>query len=181
MRVCFFDCETTGLLKVGGLIDQQPKIIDIGLVLIDPINSDTKEVWESLVNPACTIPDRISKLTGIYAYHLCGEPSIKDVLPTVQSLFDKADILVAHNAYFDVSMLQIEAQRSDFKLQLPKQIVCTVDETVSLKGYKLSLQELWGYVFGGAYVEKHRALSDALDLCEICSVLRIPIEAYYDR
>lgn len=182
MKVLFFDCETTGLLKTAP-IEKQPRIIDIGAILFDTKSSDLPKYLGTLINPHCEVPKDITDLTGIHPYQLYDQPDFSDVLPALQALMSSAEVFVAHNAYFDVNMLKLEATRAKADIVFPPKIVCTVNETSAILGHKMSLTELWKYTFGEGdqYEEKHRAINDANDLCLICSALKIPVEAYYGK
>lgn len=176
MIVNFFDCETTGLIRAGDL--NPPRIIDIGLVTVDTSAPNNIQRWGTLVNPGIPVPEKITALTGITTQQLKLQPTFADILPALRQRLACADAFVSHNAYFDVNMLLIEAHHIGTSILFPDKVICTVDETYSILGHKLSLPELWAYAVGTPYKEKHRAITDAEDLSVICSALKIPVEAY---
>jgi DNA polymerase-3 subunit epsilon len=100
-----FDTETTGLDPVGG-----DRIISIGAVRIVKLQMLSEECFDHLINPHRDIPLETTKIHGISEEMVRSKPGIEKVLPMF-SQFVADTILVAHNAAFDMRMLQTyEAQ-----------------------------------------------------------------------
>ena len=92
-----FDLETTGL---DSGVD---RIIEVGAVKLRNLVPIAE--FSTLVRTDIEVTEDIIRLTGITSEMLEGQPVIDDVL--VQFLeFIEGGILVAHNAEFDLSMLQ---------------------------------------------------------------------------
>lgn len=91
-----FDVETTGLSAV------YDTIIEIAGVKIK--NGEIIDQFESFANPHRPLPKVITEITGITDDMLVGAPEVDDVL---QRFYDwiGGDILVAHNATFDIGFL----------------------------------------------------------------------------
>lgn len=178
-KTIILDTETTGLLLPSGAeLDQQPYIIDIGLVIAVKVGDElTTATYSQLVKPPIPLQEKITKITGITDEMLKDQPSFIDVLPKLIELFSSADTLIAHNAKFDVGMLTNELKRVKAgtnsrlaeQFKFPKNIICTVEEFQGVFGYKPKLTEVWEYVFQSTLDEQHRALSDAMDLFKICN------------
>ena len=92
-----FDVETTGLSP------KNHRIVEIAAIRVDMDETQTK--FQSLVNPGCSIPARLTRIHGI------NDGMVKDAGKFTQVGYDFLDFskdstLVAHNARFDLSFLQ---------------------------------------------------------------------------
>jgi len=92
-----FDIETTGLSVINN------KIIEIAAVRM--VEGKEVDRYTSFVDPHEKIPYNIQQLTNITDEMVAGAPSIEQVLPQFVD-FVKDDILVAHNARFDIGFIQ---------------------------------------------------------------------------
>lgn len=90
------DFETTGLSP------ETDEIIEIGMIKF--ADGDEPECYHSLVNPGRNISTRISELTGLANNDLKNAPHIQDIIYDIFQFIDD-NILVAHNAPFDVGFL----------------------------------------------------------------------------
>ncbi len=147
-----FDLETTGL-----------KGNDAGITEIGAIRlQGSQEVgrFEQLVNPGVPIPPYVAKLTGITDAMVSVAPPIEDVLDSFIT-FARGAVLVAHNAAFDVAMLESESRRlSGRPVGLPS--LCTIKLAKQLlpELSKTSLDALAEH-FAVEVPLRHRALADA--------------------
>ena len=101
-RYCVVDLETTGGAPGGA------KITEIGAVRLDA--GAIGDSFEALVNPGRPIPDVVRGITGITDEMVRDAPSIEDVLPRLIE-FVGGDVIVAHNAPFDLRFLNYERRR----------------------------------------------------------------------
>lgn len=176
MKVIYFDTETTGLIKKGIKdLSKQPYIIDIGAVIVEDGKMTT---FESLVKPPVSLDEKITKITKLTDEDLADAPAFPDIIPELKKVFEGCDCLVIHNAAFDCGMLRNELKRSNALSDFPKpkNVICTVEEFTPLFGRYPKLTEVWELVFHTTLDEKHRALSDAMDLYKICDHEGIPNE-----
>lgn len=179
MKVIYFDTETTGLIKKGVKdLSKQPYIIDIGAVIVE-VNEDGEEkieTFESLVKPPVNLEEKITKITKLTDDDLADAPAFADIIPELKKVFDNCNYLVIHNAAFDCGMLRNELKRNNALTDFPKpkNVICTVEEFTPLFGRYPKLTEVWELVFHTTLDEKHRALSDAMDLYKICKHEGIP-------
>jgi len=92
-----FDIETTGLSPI------KDKIIEIGALKI--VAGKVVKEFSTFVNPKRPIPYEITRLTKINDEMVLDSPTIEEVLPRFLEFIGK-DVLVAHNANFDVRFLE---------------------------------------------------------------------------
>lgn len=149
-----FDFETTGLSP------QKNEIIQIGAVKFD---ENDKEIarFNQLVRPQHSVlSDAISELTQIFSQELIDKPIIEEVLPDFLN-FIQGNLLVAHNAPFDISFLYQAIIDSDIRGVENFKIYDTLSESkhfLRRRSYKLeSFKELLNL-----NLRSHDALNDCL-------------------
>ena len=91
-----FDLETTGF---SALVD---RVIEIGAVKIK--NNEIVDRFSTFVNPQIPISFRIENLTGINDQMVMNSGTIEQILPDFIE-FCKGCVMVAHNAEFDMSII----------------------------------------------------------------------------
>ena len=99
---CVVDLETTGG-RPGSA-----KIIEIGAARVQGLQ--IVERFSQLVDPGVLVPPVITNLTGIDASMLAGQPRIAEALASFVE-FCGQDVIVAHNAPFDLRFLNYERHR----------------------------------------------------------------------
>lgn len=99
---CIVDLETTG--GVPG----RSKITEIGAVRLRA--GRIVDRFSTLVDPRHEIPPVIQKITGIEPSMLVGQPTIDETIDAFAT-FVGDDVMVAHNAAFDLSFLNYERYR----------------------------------------------------------------------
>lgn len=99
---CVVDLETTG--GAPG----KSKITEIGAVRV--CGGEVIDRFTTLVNPGHAIPAPIMRITGIRDEMLIGQPRIEEVMPRFVD-FVGEDVMVAHNAPFDLRFLNFERYR----------------------------------------------------------------------
>jgi len=177
MKIIIFDTETTGLLKPKiRSLSSQPHIIEYCFRKFEynsPFwNKDAKTI-SGFLKPPMTLPRVITKITGITDKDLVDAPKFIDKVDEITDFFLGVDVMVTHNLPFDRSMLANELLRLDKVLNFPwpPRHICTVQETLKIKGYRLSLTKLYNHLFGEDF-DAHRAEQDvdALSKCfiELC-------------
>lgn len=155
-----FDTETTGLNPAGG-----DEIISIGAVRIVHGRLLRNEYLDQLVNPQRLLPLESIKYHGITPEMLNGQPTIDHVLPIFHRFSDNT-VLVAHNAAFDMRMLQLKEERTGIKFSNP------VLDTMHLSAVVHSFHgnHTLGTIarrLGISVVGRHTALGDAITTGEI--------------
>jgi len=146
-----FDIETTGFSPIKN------KIIEIGAVKVE--NGRIVDRYSSFINPEVPIPFKIEELTKINDQMVLDAPKIDKVLPEFLE-FCQGAILVAHNAGFDMSFIERNAELLDLTVDV------TVVDTVALarvllpalSRYKLNIV---AKALGISLENHHRAVDDA--------------------
>ena len=94
-----FDFETTGF-NAGG----KDQIIEIGAVLLK--NGELIDTFSELIDPKRKLPSKITEITGITDEMLEGKSDEEEVFKRFKAWY-KDYPMVAHNAKFDVSFLEM--------------------------------------------------------------------------
>ena len=92
-----FDVETTGLSA------ERDRLIEIAAVKVK--NGAEIDSFESYINPQRPISELITNITSITNDDVRDAPLEKEVMTNFYNWLDKDDILVAHNAKFDLGFL----------------------------------------------------------------------------
>ena len=100
---CIVDLETTGGSPGSSKITEIGAVRIAGLEIVDR--------FSVLVDPQRPIPDTITRLTGISSQMVVGQPEIGAALEMFVG-FARDDVLVAHNAPFDLRFLTYERRRT---------------------------------------------------------------------
>jgi len=167
MKLLVFDTETTGLmLPSSAPLEKQPKVIELGLVVLDGEEEVFSGNW--LVNPGEQISAEITKITGITNDQLVGMPSFAEVWALAYGHFLEADGVVAHNLPFDKGLIDFECTRIDGQPWggWPATQICTVQEYVHVFGRRPKLKDLYEQYTFKKLEQTHRALDDVRALVE---------------
>jgi len=146
-----FDIETTGLSPLNC------EITEIGAVKIK--NGEVIDKYNTFVNPKCEIPEEITKLTSITNDMVADAPTIDVILPEFLA-FVGGDLLIAHNADFDISFIRAAAERLNIPFDAPYLDTLGLSRFLNkeLKSHKLNI--LAGHYKLGEF-HHHRACDDA--------------------
>ena len=151
MRIGFLDLETTGLDKI------EDKIIEIAIKCIEINKEDGTEItvidsYESLQDPGFPIPENATKINGITDTIVKGKNIDWDY---VKNIFEKCQLIVAHNAQFDRSFMDTVLPLSQQKIW-----ACSINDIDwDKKGFSSYKQEML-CIWHGFYYDSHRAMSD---------------------
>jgi DNA polymerase-3 subunit epsilon len=170
-RYVVFDVETTGLNAW-----RDDKIIEVGAVAM--IDGLIKEEFRRFIDIEKPVPKTAWKLHGITAEMLSGHPKAEEVL-TAFLQFIGRNVLVAHNADFDMGFLTSECNRLGWSVN--NRCLCTLKLSrklyPELPDYKL--ETVAKHVLGISFDinRRHRALDDARLTAQIWQKMRLQ----YDR
>lgn len=146
------DTETTGVRA------QSDRIIEVAAVRVR--GDEITDRFSQLIDPGCSIPSRITRITGITTGMVFGKPTAAEVMPWVTEFLGD-DIFVAHNLSFDQRFVAAELERcgqaswngrSLCTLKLARRLV----RGLHSKGLA-SVADFYGIPIHG----RHRALGDA--------------------
>jgi DNA polymerase III epsilon subunit family exonuclease len=151
-----FDTETTGLRPVAA------SLVEIGAVKFkyDGTEIDT---FSELIDPEEPIPQEVQSIHGITDEMVKGKPVVQEVLPRfIEFLGPPDNVLMAHNALFDLGFIVLDLYRA--RMPLPEH---KVFDTVTLA--RTLIPFLPGYRLQGLCAaleickgQEHRALADAM-------------------
>lgn len=164
-----FDTETTGLDPRGG-----DEIISIGAVRIVNGNLLKTESFDRLVDPQRSIPHESIRIHGIPPELLVGKPTIEQILPLFHR-FAQDTVLVAHNAAFDLRMLQMKEAATGIKFINPVLDTMLLSAVVHPAQANHDLEPICQRL-GITVKGRHTALGDAVATAEILLKL-IPLLA----
>ncbi len=155
------DVETTGYSAFGN------KITDIAIFIHN--GEKVVKTYQSLVNPECNIPHKITQLTGITNGMVKSAPKFHEIAKKVM-LLTKDCVFVAHNVNFDYNVIRDEFKSlgADFR----RKKLCTVRLSRKLiKGLpSYSLGNLCSSL-GISIKGRHRAYGDAEATVELFDLL----------
>lgn len=157
------DCETTG---TDPAVDE---IVSLAILRLDADGVETTRTT-SLVRPSRPIPPEATAVHGIGDDDVARAPRFADIAADVLALLDGA-VFVAHNAAFDLGMLQHAFARTGADYR-PAGVACTLDAFRLLepreRSHRLeSICERHGIALGGA----HEALGDVVATVALLRVL----------
>jgi len=177
--ILVFDTETTGLtLHPDAPLHKQPKIIEIGIALLDR-NGAIVETINHLIDPQEQITEEITKITGITNDDLKGAFTFAQALPSIRNAFERASAVFAHNLPFDKAMLKNELARAAvYDFPWPKNEYCTVGIHKEQWGRNPKLTELYEFATGVPLPQTHRALDDVLALVDAMLALDLHTVAF---
>lgn len=152
------DLETTGLTRsADGIIEIGAARVQSGRVVAE---------FQQLVNPGVRLPPFITRLTGIDDALLADQPRIAAVWPRFMEFLGD-DVIVAHNATFDVGFLNATAcALTGGPLRQPSLCTLKLARRVVPELRRRGLDALAAH-FGVPSSDRHRALGDVRITVEV--------------
>lgn len=177
-----FDTETTGLIGNRSMkLERQPEIIEFAVTVIDLDTGEICESWSTLIKPSQSIPKKNEEITGISNAMVSNALPFSAYSSLIWGLIGTSDVVVAHNARFDVDMVDIEFERLGIEVPWPE-TVCSIEATRHLIGGKsLNLGNLHNLLFGRKHEGAHRAAGDVEALVACLVELRARGEFPYGQ
>ena len=171
IRYIVFDTETTGLDPFTG-----DKIIEIGCVeMFDKVI--TGKTYHQYVNPEKQLSQEIVDITHITDDELKDKPVFKDIAQDFLNFINEKptgidkNVLVAHNASFDIKFLNHELKTAGFNNLLGFEVIDTLDiarrKFPNQKATLDMLCEKFGISLEERRKEGHGALLDAKILADV--------------
>lgn len=125
MIVTGLDIETTGLDQTKGhrIIEISALVYTISHAGAEP---ELRVKYEQRINPMRSIDPGSENVHGISLMDLRESPEWSEVAPAVKKLLDMSEMVVAHNAEFDIPFIVFELDR--LKIPIPEfDVFCTME------------------------------------------------------
>lgn len=168
MKALIFDTETTGLISNHSIkIDKQPELTEFYGAVVDLASGQLLSDLDLLIKPSQPISAEITKITGLTDADVAGCPSFRECSGPIMDMLHSCSPAIAHNAAFDKEMLDLEAERIGYKIGWQR-VICTVEQTIHIKGFRLNLSGLHQELFGEGFKDAHRAKPDTQALIRCC-------------
>ncbi len=165
MQVLAFDTETTGLISNHTMkLDKQPEVIEFYACLVDLSTGEIEMEVDQLIRPSQSISAEITRITSIDDAMVAEAPPFVQVQDRIRTCIEAAPVVLAHNLSFDMEVLDLEMERLGGSIFWPKTRICTVEQTVHIKGFRFSLALLHEHLFSETFPEAHRAKNDVVAL-----------------
>lgn len=177
MLALVLDTETTSLSENRTIkLERQPSIIEFYSCLADLSTGAMLEELDLLIKPPKPLSDRpefgskktVTEITGLTNEQLANAPSFKEVADLIISAIEAAPLVISHNYSFDQEVLNIEAERLGRIIKWPRGL-CSVEQSIFLKGKRLTLSALHEHLFGEKFADAHRAKADVQALVRCCT------------
>ena len=177
MHALILDTETTGLIKSRLIpLEKQPEIVEFFGAVYDlksgkHVKKSKRPLEiEQLFRPTRPMTEEVIKIHGITNEAVAGAPSFKSKAAAIKKFIEEQQSVIGHNLSFDKEMIDLEMQRCGLVVAWPR-LICTVEQTVHLKGHRLNLSALHNLLFGEPFANAHRARVDVDALARCCTAL----------
>ncbi len=154
----FLDLEATGL-NLGS-----DRIVEIGMVKVNPDNgTETKNMR---INPQIPIPEKISKLHGIYDADVANCLTFKEAVPQLLHFIEQADFAGYNSNKFDMPLLAEEFLRADIDFDLSTRRLVDVQNIFHIMEPR-NLVAAYKFYCDKPLINAHSALADATATYEV--------------
>ena len=169
--VTIFDTETTGLFSSALVEDKnKPELIEFMDVKMDLDTGTPIKEYEFLCKPQRKISAESVKITGITDDMVKDEKPFSFYVTDVRDALENTDAVIAHNLSYDKEMIDTEMARCGEKMKWPR-LICTVEETVCIRGHRLTLTDLHFELTDTKFEGAHRARHDVEALVKCVKIL----------
>ena len=164
-KLIVLDTETTGLE-----VEQGHRIIEVGAVTLED-RKRTDLHFHSYLNPQRSIDEEAEKVHGLSMERLANEPEFSEIAESFLE-FVEGNVLVIHNASFDIGFLNAELKRASSNYPTLEEI-CEIEDTLVMArskfpGQRNSLDALANrFEISGYDRSFHGALLDANILADV--------------
>jgi DNA polymerase-3 subunit epsilon len=166
--LAFFDLETTGINVT------KDRIVEISVLKVMPDGTEIIKSWR--INPGIPIPEKASKIHGIYDADVADKPAFAIAGKEINQFIDNSDLAGYNSNKFDVPLLVEEFIRADIDFDVKKRKLVDV-QVVFFKKEPRTLGAAYRFYCDRELENAHSAESDVLATYE---VLKAQIEKYDD-
>lgn len=173
----FFDTETTGIIN--------PRLVQLAALLTDNEGKEISHV-NLIIRPiGFNIPENATAIHGIsHEFASDNGVSVTSALTLFFQFMEVADLLIAHNLNYDISVIKNEIQEyfdneitnslfnsyknnsNNYCTMLNSTNICKIQKQNG--GYKWpKLQEVYNHAFGKEFANAHNALADVMACKEV--------------
>jgi len=160
-----FDTETTGLNISAPSEADRDRVISIGAVRIVNGRLLHQETFDQLINPQRTISPESTAIHGITPEMVLKQPSIEQVLLTFRRYANET-VFVAHNAAFDMRLLQLNEASSGVQFSNPVVDTLLLSTIIHPNETDHALESIAARL-GVTVADRHTALGDALTTAKV--------------
>lgn len=166
--IVFFDIEATGLNI------SNDRIVEIGLIKIEPDGSETKRTER--INPEITIPQETIDIHGITNEAVADAPVFKTIAPDIAAFIGDADLAGYNSNKFDIPILLEEFIRAGVDFDMTNRR-CIDVQNIFHKMEKRTLEAAYRFYCDKDLNNAHSAEADILATYE---VLKAQLDRYSD-
>ncbi|MDF1550715.1 MAG: exonuclease domain-containing protein [Bacteroidales bacterium] len=166
--LAFFDLETTGINV------SKDRIVEICILKVMPDGEELLKSWR--INPTIPIPDKASKIHGIYDKDVKDEPTFADLGKEISMFLDNSDLAGYNSNKFDVPLLLEEFLRADIDFDVKRRKLVDV-QVIFFKKEPRTLGAAYRFYCEKELENAHTAEADVIATYE---VLKSQIEKYED-
>lgn len=166
--LAFFDLETTGINV------SKDRIVEICILKVMPDGEELLKSWR--INPTIPIPEKASKIHGIYDKDVKDEPTFADLGKEISMFLDNSDLAGYNSNKFDVPLLLEEFLRADIDFDVKRRKLVDV-QVIFFKKEPRTLGAAYRFYCEKELENAHTAEADVIATYE---VLKSQIEKYED-
>lgn len=156
--IAFFDLETTGLNTA------KDRIIEIGILKINPNGSHETKTW--LVNPEYPVSEEASSVHGYTNEDLAKYPTFKQLAKEISKFLDNCDLSGYNCLKFDIPLLVEEFLRADVDFEIKNRKLIDV-QNIFMKMEQRTLAAASKFYLNKELVGAHSAEADTFATYEI--------------
>ncbi len=165
----FIDLETTGMNIATD------RIVEVGMIKVHPDGTEEEKVYR--INPEMPIPERASRVHGIYDTDVKDSPVFKEVARILAKFMEGSDLAGFNSNRFDIPLLAEEFIRADIDIDLKRKKFIDV-QAIFHKMEKRTLSAAFAFYCGKELVDAHSALADSRATYE---VLKAQLDKYQNE
>ena len=166
--LAFFDLETTGINV------SKDRIVELSVLKVMPDGTEHKKTWR--INPTIPIPEKTSKIHGIYDEDVKDKPTFKDLAKEISDFFEDSDLVGYNSNKFDVPLLVEEFLRAEYDFSINERRLID-GQVIFFKKEPRTLSAAYEFYCGRKLENAHTAEADVYATYE---VLKAQIERYED-